>query len=255
MASNSMVIVAYDKRGEPGEKFEFIYLLRDDRGDSHYLALIGGSYREQGVTYQGFEGTLLTPGEDGSLEKWRHAYKINFGYRFAVPPEHQGLVEKARRKFRDTGRDISRLKSLLGRLKKPAGKEEARLTEEAGREAVRLAEDFQEYFRLRTSIAGRFADYLESNQYHWLDADEQLRVFDDWSAVEFHHPRIDERVEWFLTTVVEALPQAAAAAEQVAQARRSAIEVVRRHDNWSRYPGKKPTEAAPEQDDGAPETE
>ena len=79
-------IAAHDHRGRADEEFEFIYLLASPRGELWYLAVIGGGFEQGGEEFRGMEGTLIVPGEGGTVSKWKRAFKLDFGIRQPAIP-------------------------------------------------------------------------------------------------------------------------------------------------------------------------
>jgi hypothetical protein len=255
-------IVAFDQLGGPQKTFDFTYVLAGPGDQLRYLILLGGRFEEKDESFQGFEGTLIEPGPGNDLERWGRAYKLDFGYRFAVLPPHQRKVEQAVSLFRELERDIGRLDDLRGKIAAADGElttlrnaepkpeeadrrrqamadAETRLdtlrTERAG--LVETSEmRFVHYYELRQALSDEFLAYTQSNPYLWMDRAGRQAVYDKWKVVEFHHPRIDEMVSDFLTYKEQG--------GKVLSARSAAMAVITRNDNWSRDPSRS-SEARP----------
>lgn len=254
-------IVAHDHRGRADGEFEFIYLLASPRGELWYLAVIGGGFEQGGGKFRGMEGTLIVPGEDGTVSKWKRAFKIDFGIRQPAIPAYRKMVDEAQEKFKKLRRRLPKLQTLRKRIARSraqldvllnvpdkrqaaqsggkniaAAEEKARLDQllaDQQQQAEAAGRELTAYFQLRETIAGEYADFLRSNPYTWAPRAGRQRYHDAWKEVELHHPEIDE-----ISNQVVAYIKDPGAVEQ---ARGGAMAAVRRHNNW----GKDPSRAIP----------
>lgn len=193
-------IVAHDQRGDPEGAFEFLYVLVTPAGAVRYLALVGGSYRERGRKFFAFEGTLIVPGKGPRAAAWKLAYKINFGFRFAVRPEHEPLLAQARRLFRGFAGQVKELEGLQRRIEAArkkgatstaAGAKPSPLPNEFNQRRAALQKALFRYYRLRERIAASFGRFAASNFYRWLPPARQRQYFAAWQKGTGHHPEID----------------------------------------------------------------
>ncbi|MBI4081532.1 MAG: hypothetical protein HY423_02870 [Candidatus Lambdaproteobacteria bacterium] len=256
-------IVAFDQRGHPDKSFEFLYALADPDGTLHYLAVVGGLYRQAEAEALGIEATLVDPGPAAQLDDWKRAFRIDFGKRFPAVPVYHGLVEEAVARFRDLDRDVPALEGLrqpiaegddrLRRLREaPLAEGETQAARDAATaEAAARVAGFREqlaagvaaaettflgYYALRAKLDAEYAAFHETNHYRWLSAERQQGFYDHWKQVELHHPAIDELVGRFLPYLKDAA--------KLLAARSQAMELIRRNDNWDKDPSR-PTPARP----------
>ena len=249
-------IVAFDHTGRADGQFGFTYLLATPLGRLRYLVVIGGGYREKEQSYFGFEGTLIHPEPGKGLEKWKRAYKIDFGYKFPSPPafpETVALAEKLFGELRGEVREVERLQHTLAAArsgfaslqKRPRGnsspgEREKTLTKAKGdadsleaslvdRIAATEAK-FHRYYRVRRELAVEFSTFLQTNYYSWRDLPGKQELFDQWKKVEFHHDRIDLLALKFMNHLKEK--------QKLDQARRMAMKVITSQNNWGKNPGR-----------------
>lgn len=247
-------VVAFDKKGEPTGQFDFIYVLAAPDGRLHYLALIGGRFEQDEQEFAGFEGTLILPGQGNDLENWRRAYKIDFGYRFPLPPVHEGKVDEAVGLFNALQRDVKEVQRLQasiaaaeGRVAtlqvRPSDQETAEQREKALQDsqaqAAKLEESqtalivategrFLRYYELRAAIALEYALFVESNLYRWQSRAGKQAYYERWRVVEFHHPRIDEAVAQFILHLEDK--------GKLKRARADALNTITSQNNWAKNP-------------------
>ena len=249
-------IIAFDHTGRADGVFGFTYLLATPLGRLRFLVVIGGGYREKEQSYFGFEGTLIHPEPGKGLEKWKRAYKIDFGYKFPSPPAFPGKVAAAEKLFEELQGDVRGVERLQNaveeargafaslqrrpREKTPPGQREKALAK-AKRDADGLEESlvdrvaatearFHRYYRVRTEIAVDFSKFLETNFYLWRDLPGKQELFDQWKAVEYHHDRIDLLVLQFMNHLKEK--------QKLERARRTAMKVITTQNNWGKNPGR-----------------
>lgn len=256
-------IVAFDHTGRADSGFGFTYLLATPRGELRYLVVIGGGYQEKGQGFYGFEGTLIHPEPSKKLEKWKRAYKIDFGYKFPSPPAFPAKVAAAGKLFEELGGDTRKVERLQHDLaearsgfaslqrgppgKTPPEEKERALTraktradnlEEALVEQVAATEaKFHRYYRVRRELAGNFSNFLKTNYYLWRNLAGKQALFDQWKVVESHHDRVDLMVLQFMNNLREK--------QKLDQARREAMGVITRLDNWGKNPGRGQQKAPP----------
>lgn len=249
-------IIAFDQTGRADGVFGFTYLLATPLGELRYLVVIGGGYTEKEQSYFGFEGTLIHPEPSKGLEKWKRAYKIDFGYKFPAPPEYPAKVAAAEKLFGELQGDVRKVERLRQAVaearnrfdslqKRPRGKsppgEREKALIKAKSEADNLEESllnrigsteakFHRYYRLRRELAVDFSKFLKSNYYSWRDLPGKQEFFDQWKVVEFHHDRIDLLVLQFLNHLEEK--------QKLDQARRGAMKVITTENNWGKNPGR-----------------
>lgn len=237
-------IVAYDLLGKSDGDFDFLYQLVDPEGRLRYLVVIGGRYTEKKKAYIGFEGTLIYPGKNQSLDNWESAYKINFGYKFAEPPTFQSQVKQADDLFSGVGKNLERLDKYQkdidftrnrrddsdGKEKNGGALKDSLESLQNQRKALmeNMEDDLLQYFKLRERISNGYAAFVGTNQYRWKSLEGKRKYYDAWKTVEFHHPRIEERVNRFVLLGNKG--------ERVLAARKKALEVVTRNNNWARQP-------------------
>ena len=258
------VIVGYDHLGSPEAAYDFTYLLQTPGGTLAYLVLIGGEYKEGEAAFVGYEGTLILPGKGNSLKNWEQAYKIDFGFRHPVPPVYQPMVNHAHSIFKGLPSKLSRLESKLHSLRRaqdkaagyrniPSGQEltpeqtaemdQAHNTlamneQEAAAMIEEVETEFLGYFKLREDIADAYAAFYDSNLYRWQPLKEKRAYYDDWTVVEYHHPKIEKLIEEFIRLTNKPEP--------VMGARKAALQRVIQHNNWGKFPGANPrTEQSP----------
>lgn len=249
-------IIAFDHAGQADGVFGFTYILATPLGGLRYLVVIGGEYTEKDQSYFGFEGTLIHPEPSKGLEKWKRAFKIDFGYKFPSPPEYPGKVAAADKLFRELQEDVRNVERLQQAVaearnrfellqKRPLGKsppeerERALTKAKSGADSLEASlenrigdteEKFHRYYQVRRDIAVNFSKFLESNYYLWRDLPEKQELFDQWKAVEYHHDRIDLLVLQFMNHLKEK--------QKLDQARRTAMKVITTENNWGKNPGK-----------------
>ncbi|MEE8436667.1 MAG: hypothetical protein V3S64_17905 [bacterium] len=249
-------IIAFDHTGRADGVFGFTYLLATPLGRLRYLVVIGGGYREKEQSYFGFEGTLIHPEPGKGLEKWKRAYKIDFGYKFPSPPVFPRKVAAAEKLFGELQGEVRKVERLQNALsearssfaslqkrpqgKSPPGEREKTLTK-AKDDADSLEESlvdriaateakFHRYYRVRRELAVEFSKFLETNYYLWRDLPGKQELFDQWKAVERHHDRIDLLVLQFMNHLKEK--------QKLDQARRTAMKVITANNNWGKNPGR-----------------
>jgi len=223
-ARETLPIVAFDNKGRPNEVFDYIYLLRRGEGGLCYLVLVGGEYGGLNVKYVGFEGTLIVPGSNQSLETDAQVYKLDFGFRYPLPPEFEAHVRKAgelsgslykeSRTILSKEAELDKVEEELVRLRNTppaedkAGAQEKRVRELEAR-ATTLKEGgssdkdyvesvFSEYFSLRRSVSDSYADFLSSNHYLWMDRESQLGYWKQWRKMQAYDEKVEEVFQPFL---------------------------------------------------------
>ena len=95
---------------------------------------------------------------------------------------------------------------------------------------LRVNAAFVEYYGLRQAIAGDYAAFTRSNRYLWLGTEGRQAFYDRWKVVEYHHPRIDDLVNDYLTYTGEG--------GKVLEARKTAMAAVIAQDNWAKDPSR-----------------
>jgi len=86
------------------------------------------------------------------------------------------------------------------------------------------------YFELRKGIAGEYARFIGSNHYTWRERSAQQNFYDQWKAVELHHPRIDR--------LAKQLRSRLAGPEGLQDAQKVSMAEVRRYNNWDTDPSR-----------------
>lgn len=250
-------IVAFDNKGRPDGVFDYIYLLTRDDGGMYYLDLVGGEYGGMNVKYVGFEGTLIVPGPGPSLRNGTKVYKLDFGFRFPLPPEFAahvgkagdlaGSLSKGSRSLLSRKAELERTQEeLLGLRNTPPAEDkaaaqekkiqalEARVTTlKAGisSDTDLLESAFSEYFVLRQTISDSYADFISSNYYTWMPPGDQLDYWKEWRKMQGYDEKVEEAYQPFLDF--------AGNPDRLREDRKQALRTIEKNDIKSRDPLKK----------------
>ena len=249
-------IIAHDLRGDVAGDFELILTLADGLARVRYLVILGGRYPARKPEYTAYEGTLILPGQGADIAAWERIYKIDFGFRHPLPPAFSAMVDDAQRRtetLKRTIRELEKRKDYIDRARSemetlaaeppPELYPELQTLELARRddeiadmeygltEAAAAAEaEFVDYYRLRAEISDHYAEFTDSNLYHWQNPVRRQAYYDHWKKVEFHHPEIDN--------IHEALVIYLHDPTNLDQTRAEAFTIIDRNNNWDKNPAR-----------------
>ena len=249
-------VIAYDLRGEVTGDFELLYALADGESRVNYLAVLGGTYEQDGRRLLAYEGTLILPGRGVRIEGWDRIFKVDFGFKHPAEPLYLAGVERANTLMAETRRAVSALDALRKRIETgraemealrqqmpPPEQAQARRQELAQREgqiaereserdrlAAQAEQTLVKYWATRASVDADFAEFVASNAFRWRAPAQQQAWFDRWKRMELHHPGIDELQQ----ALAAFLPERS----KIDQARDKALAMINRLDNWSKNPSR-----------------
>lgn len=252
--TETVPIVAFDNKGRPDGLFDNIYIFQREDGGLYYFDLVGGEYGSLNIKYVGFEGTLILPGPGNSVKEGATVYKVDFGFRYPLPPEFVAHTNRLNDLTSDLSKGVKTLQSTKADVDKaeeellslrntppteaeaPAQEKRIQALEAKARELKASLDNdgmtteslFSEYFMRRKSFSDSFTAFLESNYYTWITPEEAVDYWKRWRQVQKDDEQIDKAFQGFIDLAQNP--------ERLRGDRRETLQVIERNNNQSLDP-------------------